>query len=40
MIKPGTLVKDFMKELEEVVETNFNRLMAEAGFEVDQTGQT
>jgi len=40
VIEPGKPVKAFMEELEEVVETNSNRLMAEAGFEVDQPGQT
>lgn len=33
-IKAGKPVKDFMAELEEVVESNSNRLMAEAGFHV------
>lgn len=33
-IEPGLEIQDFMAKLEDVVETNSNRLMAEAGFVV------
>ena len=36
-IAPGMDLRDFMATLEQVVESNSNRLMAEAGFEVRQT---
>lgn len=40
VIEPGKPKKAFMAELEDVVEANSNRLMAEAGFNVDQPGRT
>jgi len=33
-IEPGLEIRDFMEKLEEIVETNSNRLMREAGFDV------
>jgi len=40
VIEPGKPKKAFMAELERVVETHSNRLMAEAGFDAAQPGQT
>jgi 1-acyl-sn-glycerol-3-phosphate acyltransferase len=36
-IAPGMAIAPFMKQLEQVVETQSDRLMAEAGFEVSDT---
>lgn len=38
-IEPGLATDDFMTRLEEVVETASNRLMAEAGFNVEEKGR-
>jgi len=40
IIKSGKPVKEFIAELEALVETNSNRLMAEAGFDFDAVEKT
>ena len=40
IIKAGVPIKEFVAELEELVESNSNRLMAEAGFDFDSVNKS